>query len=132
MTSVARLFIALGSINAALAVILGAFGAHILKTRLSPEMLQVYHVGSQYHFYHAIGMLLIGALATQFQNNGALRLSGFLMLAGIVLFSGSLYVLAVTGATWLGAVAPLGGLAFIAAWVVLAIAVLRPATGLGA
>lgn len=125
MQPVARLFIALGSINAALAVILGAFGAHILKTRLSPEMLTVYHVGSQYHFYHAIGMLLVGLLASQFHNDGALQLSGFLMLAGIVLFSGSLYLLAVTGATWLGAVAPLGGLAFIAAWAVLALAALR-------
>lgn len=125
MQPVARLFIALGSINAALAVILGAFGAHILKTRLSPEMLTVYHVGSQYHFYHAIGMLLIGLLASQLHNDGMLQLSGFLMLAGIVLFSGSLYLLAVTGVTWLGAVAPLGGLAFIAAWVVLALTALR-------
>lgn len=125
MPPVARLFIGLGSINAALAVVLGAFGAHALKARISPQMLEVYHTGAQYHFYHALGMLLIGVLAAQLQNSGALRLSGFLMLAGIVLFSGSLYLLAITGVTWLGAITPLGGLAFIAAWVVLALAALR-------
>jgi uncharacterized membrane protein YgdD (TMEM256/DUF423 family) len=125
MQPVARTFIALGSINAALAVILGAFGAHALKARISPEMLSVYHTASQYHFYHALGMLLIGALASQVRTSGALQLSGFLMLAGIVLFSGSLYILAVTGVTWLGAVTPLGGVAFIAAWVVLAYAAMR-------
>jgi uncharacterized membrane protein YgdD (TMEM256/DUF423 family) len=125
MQPVARTFIALGSINAALAVILGAFGAHALKARISPEMLSVYHTASQYHFYHALGMLLIGALASQFRSAGALQLSGFLMLAGIILFSGSLYILAVTGITWLGAITPLGGVAFIAAWIVLAYAALR-------
>ncbi|MEO6778989.1 MAG: DUF423 domain-containing protein [Gemmatimonadaceae bacterium] len=125
MQPVARLLIALGSINALLAVLLGAFGAHALRARISPAMLEVYHTASQYHFYHALGMLLVGVLAMQFQNVGALRLSGLLMLVGIVLFSGSLYVLAVTGVTWLGAITPLGGLAFIAAWIVLAAAVLR-------
>lgn len=132
MQPVARLFILLGSVNAALAVILGAFGAHMLKARLSPEMLNVYQVGSHYHFYHAIGMLVVGLLAAQIHNDAAVQLSGFLMLGGIVLFSGSLYLLAVTGLTWLGAVAPLGGLAFIAAWVVLAVAVLRATTSTGA
>lgn len=132
MQPVARLFILLGSVNAALAVILGAFGAHILKARLSPEMLNVYQVGSHYHFYHAIGMLVVGLLAAQIHNDAAVQLSGFLMLGGIVLFCGSLYLLAVTGLTWLGAVAPLGGLAFIAAWVVLAVAVLRATTSTGA
>jgi uncharacterized membrane protein YgdD (TMEM256/DUF423 family) len=126
MQPVARTFIALGSINAALAVILGAFGAHALKARISPEMLSVYHTASQYHFYHALGMLLVGILAGQLRSGGALQLSGFLMLAGIVLFSGSLYLLAVTGITWLGAITPLGGVAFIAAWIVLAYAALRP------
>lgn len=125
MQPVARLFVALGAINAALAVILGAFGAHALRARISPEMLSVYHTGSQYHFYHALGLLLVGVLASQFQNDRALQISGFLMLAGIVLFCGSLYLLAVSGVTWLGAITPLGGVAFIAAWVVLAVAALR-------
>lgn len=125
MQPVARIFVTLGSANAALAVVLGAFGAHALKARLSPQMLEVYHTAAQYHFYHALGMLLVGVLATQMQNTGALRLSGYLMLAGIVLFCGSLYVLAMSGITWLGAITPLGGLAFIAAWVVLALAAMR-------
>ncbi|MEO7042816.1 MAG: DUF423 domain-containing protein [Gemmatimonadaceae bacterium] len=131
MQPVARLFVILGSVNAALAVILGAFGAHMLKARLSPEMLNVYQIGSHYHFYHAIGMLIIGLLAAQIHNDAAIQLSGFLMLAGIVLFCGSLYLLAVTGITWLGAVTPLGGLAFIAAWSVLAFAALRAKTSIG-
>lgn len=125
MQPTARLFVSLGSANAALAVILGAFGAHAIKTRVAPQMLEVYHTAAQYHFYHALGMLLVGVLATQMQATGALRLSGFLMLAGIVLFCGSLYVLAITGVTWLGAITPLGGLAFIAAWIVLAVGALR-------
>jgi len=128
MQPVVRLFMVLGSINAALAVILGAFGAHALKARLSPQMLEVYHTAVQYHFYHALGMLLVAALAGHMQSSGAMRLSGYLMLAGIILFSGSLYVLAITGITWLGAVTPLGGLCFIAAWIVLAIAALKPAS----
>ena len=129
MQPVARLFMAIGSINAALAVILGAFGAHALKGRLSPQMLEVYHTAVQYHFYHALGMLLVAALAGHMQQgDSALRLSGYLMLAGIVLFSGSLYVLATTGVTWLGAITPLGGLCFIAAWIVLAVAALRAAS----
>ena len=125
MQPLARLFIALGSINATLAVVFGAFGAHALKARISSQMLEVYHTAAQYHFYHAIGMLLVGVVAMQLPDSGALRLSGFLMLAGIVLFCGSLYVLAITGVTWLGAITPLGGLAFIAAWVALAFAVVR-------
>lgn len=128
MQPVARTFVALGSINAALAVILGAFGAHALRARLSPEMLAVYHTASQYHFYHALGMLLVGVLATQMRNSGQLQLAGYLMLAGIVLFSGSLYVLAISGVTWLGAITPLGGVSFIAAWVILAWAALRATT----
>ena len=126
MQPVARLFLTLGSINAALAVIFGAFGAHALKARVSPDMLNAYQVGSHYHFYHALGMLIVGLLAMHLNNSeGALRLSGYLMLAGVVLFSGSLYLLAATGVTWLGAITPIGGLAFIAAWVVLAITVFR-------
>lgn len=125
MQPVARLFITIGSINAALAVVFGAFGAHALKARVSPEMLEVYHTASQYHFYHALGLLLIAAVAGHIQSDSALRLSGYLMLAGIVLFSGSLYLLAITGVRWLGAVTPIGGVAFIAAWVVLAVASLR-------
>ena len=125
MPPLARLFVALGALSAALAVMFGAFGAHALRARLSPEMLSVYHTGAQYQFYHALGLLLIGVIAIHMPNSGGLRLAGFLMLAGIVLFSGSLYVLSITGVTCLGAITPLGGLAFIAAWIVLAVTVLR-------
>lgn len=126
MPPVARLFLTLGSINAALAVIFGAFGAHALKTRISPDMLNVYQVGSHYHFYHALGMLVVGVIAMHLNGSqGALRLAGYLMLAGVILFSGSLYLLATTGVTWIGAITPIGGLAFIAAWIVLAMTVFR-------
>jgi uncharacterized membrane protein YgdD (TMEM256/DUF423 family) len=121
----ARLFLILGSANAALAVILGAFGAHALRARLTPAMLDVYRTASQYHFYHALGLLVIAALATRIPDSAMLRWSGWLMTAGIVLFSGSLYLLAVTGTGWLGAITPLGGLAFIAAWVALLAMALR-------
>lgn len=125
MPASARLFLLLGSINAALAVIFGAFGAHALRARLTPDMLSVYHTGSQYHFYHALGLLALAALAMRMPESASLRWSAYLMTAGIVLFSGSLYLLAITGTRWLGAVAPLGGLAFIGAWVLLALAALQ-------
>lgn len=123
--STARLFLTLGSINAALAVVFGAFGAHALRARLTPEMLSVYHTGSQYHFYHALGLLLIAAIVMHVPGFGFARAAGWLMTVGIVLFSGSLYLLAITGVRWLGAITPLGGLAFIAAWVLLAIGALK-------
>ncbi|MGI8508048.1 MAG: DUF423 domain-containing protein [Gemmatimonadaceae bacterium] len=125
MPSTARLFLTLGSINAALAVVFGAFGAHALRARLTPEMLSVYHTGAQYHFYHALGLLLIAAIVMHVPGFGFARAAGWLMTVGIVLFSGSLYLLAITGVRWLGAVTPLGGLAFIAAWVLLTIGALR-------
>ena len=106
-------------------MILGAFGAHALRSRIDPAMLEVYHTGSQYHFYHALALLALAALATRLPELAALRWSGWLMTLGIVLFSGSLYLLAVTGIRWLGAITPLGGLAFIAAWGLLVLAALR-------
>lgn len=108
----------------ALAVILGAFGAHALKTKLDADMMQVYKTGVEYHFYHALGLLLIGILSIQMQS-GLLGWSAICITAGVVLFSGSLYVLAATGVNWLGAVTPLGGLSFIAGWVLLFLAVLK-------
>lgn len=127
MSSLARLFLLLGGINAALVVILGAFGAHALKARLSPEMMTVYHTGIQYHLFHALGLLAVGLAAAWIHPSVSLRWSGWLMLAGIVLFSGSLYLLSLTGQRWLGAVTPFGGVAFIAAWVLFCVAVARAA-----
>jgi uncharacterized membrane protein YgdD (TMEM256/DUF423 family) len=120
-----RLFVLFGALNAAAAVALGAFGAHALKARLPADLLAVYHTGNQYHFYHALGLILVGLAAARWPDSTLLRSSGWVMLAGIVLFSGSLYLLSFTGQRWLGAVTPLGGLAFIAAWLLLAAAVWR-------
>lgn len=125
--SSAKLFLLAASLLLALAVMLGAFGAHALKNRLPSDMLAVYQTAVQYHFYHALGLLLIGVLALQFPTSMWLRAAGGLMLAGVALFSGSLYVLSFTGARWLGAVTPLGGIAFIGAWLALAVAVVRAA-----
>ena len=108
----------------ALGVTLGAFGAHGLKSRVSPEMLVVFETGVRYHLIHALGLLAVGWAATRWPG-GTIQASGGLMLAGIVVFSGSLYVMVLTGARWLGAVTPLGGLSLIAAWLLLAWAALR-------
>jgi uncharacterized membrane protein YgdD (TMEM256/DUF423 family) len=116
MTTGARLFLAAGGIAALLAVALGAFGAHALKTRVPPEMLAVWHTGVEYHLFHALGLLAVGFAATRLPGSALLKASGWLMLGGIVLFSGSLYALALSGERWLGAVTPLGGIAFLAAW----------------
>ena len=127
MNSAARLFLFLGGANAALVVMLGAFGAHGLKGRLSPAMMEIYHTAVQYQVFHALGLLAVGLAAAWIPASTLLKWSGWLMLAGIVLFSGSLYVLSLTGQRWLGAVTPFGGLAFIAAWVLFCVAVLRAA-----
>lgn len=127
MSSNARLFLTLGSVAALLAVAFGAFGAHALKGRLAPEFLAVYRTGVEYHFYHAFGLMLLGLTATQLPESALLRAAGWTMLAGIVLFSGSLYLLALTGLRWLGAITPFGGVAFLAAWALLAAALIRGA-----
>jgi uncharacterized membrane protein YgdD (TMEM256/DUF423 family) len=112
----AKLFLSIGSLLALAAVVIGAFGAHGLKSRLSPEMLAVYQTGVQYHFYHSLALVLVGLAFFHLPDSAALRASGWLMAAGVLLFSGSLYALALTGEKWLGAVAPVGGTAFILGW----------------
>lgn len=125
MTTGSKLFLAAGGIAALLAVALGAFGAHALKARVPPEMLAVWHTGVEYHLFHALGLLAVGIVAMQLPESPLLKYSGWLMLAGILLFSGSLYALALSGERWLGAVTPLGGLAFLAAWAFFAAAVVK-------
>ena len=120
-----KLFLALGSLNAMLAVILGAFGAHGLKGRLAPDMLSVYQTGVQYHFYHALGLLFVGLVLRQSPSLVLLKWSGWLMFSGIVLFSGSLYLLGITNIRWLGVITPFGGLAFIIAWLTLFTGIIR-------
>ena len=124
MPSPAKLFIALGACAAALGVVLGAFGAHALRAKLSPDMVAVYQTGVQYHLWHALGVVAIGIVAIHLPGSAPLKWAGWLMLAGIVLFSGSLYLLALTGARSLGAITPFGGAAFIAAWLAFAWAAL--------
>lgn len=125
MPASAKLFLSIGSLLALAAVVIGAFGAHGLKSRLPAEMLAVYQTGVQYHFYHSLALVLVGLACFHLPDSVALRTSGWLMLAGVLLFSGSLYALALTGERWLGAVAPLGGTAFILGWGAFAWAVLR-------
>jgi uncharacterized membrane protein YgdD (TMEM256/DUF423 family) len=125
MTTSSKLFLSAGGLMALAAVALGAFGAHALKGRLSAEMLAVWHTGVEYHVYHALGLLAVGLVAAQLPESALLKWSGWLMLAGIVLFSGSLYALALSGERWLGAITPVGGIAFLAAWALFVVAVLR-------
>lgn len=125
MLSTAKLFLVLGSLAGAAGVILGAFGAHALKARVAPEMLAVWQTAVQYHFWHALALVAIGVLAIHLPSSAPLKWSGWLMMAGIVLFSGSLYVLALTGTKWLGAITPFGGAAWIAGWGAFAWACLR-------
>jgi len=118
--------VALGAVLGALGVAIGAFGAHGLAGRVTPEQLAVFETGVRYHFYHALALVLVGVFA---QRAGGATLPGtalaaWLFLAGIVVFSGSLYVLVLSGLRWLGAITPLGGLAFIAGWIALARAAL--------
>ncbi|CAM4361040.1 DUF423 domain-containing protein [Paenibacillus typhae] len=115
-----RKFMAWGAILAMLSVMIGAFGAHMLKTVLSSDDLAVYETGVHYHMVHAIGLLVIAVLIGQWGESTRLRWAGWLLIAGTVLFSGSLYVLSISGITILGAITPLGGVCFIAGWVCLA------------
>lgn len=120
----AKLMIGLGALLGLLAVAAGAFGAHALKARLTPELLVTFEVGARYHMYHALGLVLVGLLGLQ-RPSGLLDAAGWAMLAGVAVFSGSLYLLALTGQRWLGAITPLGGLALMAGWGLLAFSVLR-------
>ncbi len=111
---------AAAAVTLASAVMIGAFGAHGLEGRLDPYSLGVYETAVRYHFYHALGLLAVPLLVrTGLVRESAGRWAGWLLLVGIVFFCGSLYVLALTGVTMLGAVAPVGGTAFIAGWVML-------------
>ncbi len=121
----AKLFLLLGSANAMLAVILGAFGAHSLKSRLDEAMLNVYQTGVQYHFYHALGLILVGIIALNIPINIWIKNSGWMMFFGIILFSGSLYLLSILNIRWLGVITPFGGLLFILAWLSLCIAIFK-------
>ena len=113
-------FVILAALNGFIAVTLGAFAAHSLKNSLSPELLNTFQTGVQYHMYHALALFGVGLLALHFPGNNLLRISGYLFLLGILFFSGSLYALSLSGIRWLGAITPIGGVMFLAGWALLA------------
>ena len=107
---------------------LGAFGAHALKARLAPEQLAVYEVGVRYHMYHALALLAVAWACTRWPGSNTVTASGWLFVAGTVLFSGSLYLLALTGTRWLGAITPIGGVLWLVGWGCLAFGAWRGAS----
>jgi uncharacterized membrane protein YgdD (TMEM256/DUF423 family) len=119
-----RVFLALGAISAFVSVAAGAFGAHALRSRLSPELLAVFETGARYEMYHALGLVAVAWAAARWPGSAA-SAAGWLFLAGTLLFSGSLYALALSGVRALGAVTPFGGVAFLAGWALLAWTALR-------
>ena len=121
----ANIFLFIAAINGFLAVSLGAFGSHGLKSRISEHYLGVWQTGVQYHFYHALILCAVGILWSKSIANGWLNAAGYLFVVGIILFSGSLYWLALGGPRWLGPVTPLGGLCFILGWLCLAVSALQ-------
>lgn len=119
-----RLFFGLGAASGFVAVAAGAFGAHALRARLSPDLLGVFETAARYQMYHALALMAVAWAVARWP--GALpQWAGWLFIAGTVLFSGSLYALALSGVRWLGAITPLGGLAFLAGWICLGLAARR-------
>lgn len=121
-----RFFIVVGALSAGIAVMAGAFGAHGLEARVSPERVETFRTGVTYQMYHALALLFVGWLAAQ-SGGPVIHWAGYSFIAGMVVFSGSLYVLVLTDTAWLGAVTPIGGVAFIAGWALLAWGVARQA-----
>ena len=113
-----RFFFTAGAIAAFVAVALGAFGAHSLKTKISADMLDIFEVGVRYQMYHALALIAV-AWASARWPEANLTAAGWCFIAGIVIFSGSLYLLSFTGIRWFGAITPIGGLAFLAGWAIL-------------
>jgi len=119
-----KFFFSTGAISAGIAVIAGAFGAHMLEGALSADALDTYSTAVRYQMYHSLGLLAIAWALTRWQSKYA-RISGWLFIGGILIFSGSLYILSLTGISWFGAITPLGGLAFIVGWALLTLSAIR-------
>jgi len=113
-----KTWLIVGASLAGLAVLLGAFGAHALKTKVLPEDLAIFETGVRYHLYHALGLLIIGAIGFQVSQE-IIQLPAILITVGILIFSGSLYLLVLTNIRWLGVITPIGGLCFIFGWLLL-------------
>lgn len=122
MNQTTKTFVFYGSIFMALAVAFGAFGAHGLKSMISQEMLVIFHTGVEYHFYHALGLFAVAFVAHSNESK-QVKIAGYFMIFGILVFSGSLYILSITGIKWLGAITPIGGTGFIVGWIMLALSV---------
>lgn len=124
MNPTAKLFLSLGAASGALSVIIGAFGAHGLKDKLCEQMLAIYKTGVEYHFYHTLALLAVGLLAMNYESK-LLTASGWSFVSGMIIFSGSLYALSISGIKVLGAITPIGGLLFIVGWICLVVSVLK-------
>jgi uncharacterized membrane protein YgdD (TMEM256/DUF423 family) len=119
-----RLWIVIGAVSAFVSVAAGAFGAHALKARLTQDMLTIFETGNRYQMYHSLGLIAVGLFAAH-RPSGLLTNAGWAMLVGILLFSGSLYALALSGVRALGAITPIGGMGFLVGWVLFALAAWR-------
>ena len=119
-----RAFALAGALSALMAVAAGAFGAHAMRARLAPDLLTVFETGARYQMYHALALLAVAWAVTRWPGV-PVRAAGWLFIGGTLLFSGSLYLLALTGARWLGAITPLGGLMFLAGWAALAVGIVK-------
>ncbi|MFU8821145.1 MAG: DUF423 domain-containing protein [Gammaproteobacteria bacterium] len=119
-----KIFVVLGALFAGLGVAAGAFGAHALRSQLEPRMLEVFETAARYQMYHALALFAVAWLVQQTQAQAA-QLAGWAFVAGILLFSGSLYAMALTGVRVLGAITPIGGVAFIVGWCALAVAAMK-------
>jgi uncharacterized membrane protein YgdD (TMEM256/DUF423 family) len=120
-----KVFVIIGAICAALSVAFGAFGAHILERILEPKYLETWGTGVTYQMLHAVGILIVGLLLSKLPGNPLLTWSGWLMVVGIILFSGSLYVLCLTKISVLGAITPIGGVSFIVAWILMVVTAVK-------
>ena len=121
-----RVAVLLGAGNAMLAILCGAFAAHTLEGKLSTRMFEIFNTAADYHLYHALALIVLALLFTQKPNSVALKFAFYLFLFGIIVFCGSLYALSITGMTKLGMITPFGGIAFIAAWVSVFAAFIKP------
>ncbi len=119
-----KIWLVVGAVFAALTVLIGAFGAHGLKSKVSPEYLLIFETGVRYQMYHSLALVLIGTIG-YYLPQSSLAPVGYFMIAGIMIFSGSLYLLVLTNIRWLGAVTPIGGIFFIIGWLLLAYNIYR-------
>jgi uncharacterized membrane protein YgdD (TMEM256/DUF423 family) len=122
---VTRIFLAIASMLGGISVIFGAFASHALKDRLSANSLSIWETGTRYQMYHALALMLVALLISRFPDSVLLVVAGYAFIAGILIFSGSLYGLTLTGIRWLGAITPIGGIALILGWFCLALATWR-------